>query len=272
MSTNSPKVRKPLRLPFEKRKKDGDWGSWIYEHRIGILTTVVVYMSCIIAFLSYRIVINQATNEMIAIEFEKEKLPEQEPTPEEIKQKEIEMLHEQAFAKAQNKISNENSKFNTSLRDSKKSNAEEIYKEAERVTREVAAGKAAYESGLAELSEASKKKPKTESSNQSAEKGDKNQRENVKGNVFVSYDLKNRTDTYLHKPAYQCQYGGMVVVNITVNQSGKVIAAVVDKATSSTDGCIIKMAEQSALASTFDASTSAPDKQKGTITYRFVPQ
>lgn len=268
MVTNNSNGRKPLRLPFEKRKSSSDWGSWIYTHRVGIMSTVIVYLVCTIAFLSYRIVINSSATEMIAIEFEREAEQEKELTPEEIKQKEIELIQQMAFAKAQNKISNEDSKFNSSLSDAKKSNASEIYKEAERVSSELEAGKRAYEQGLREI-ESTKKQNKK---NDTKEENQPPQRENVKGDVFVSYNIESRTDTYLHIPAYQCQFGGMVVVNVTVNRNGRVVAATVDKATSSSDGCITEMAVKSAMASVFNTSGSASDRQKGTITYRFVPQ
>lgn len=273
MSNDNPQKRKPMRLPFDNRKKNGGWAAWIYDHRTGVLTTIIIYLVGTITFLSYRIVINKAQTEMIAIEFEKEPEKEIPPTPEQIKAKMIEELHEKEATRAANKISNENSKFNTSLKDSKKSNAQEIYKEADRVTRELADGKAAYEKGLKEIQESAKRKPKpTQQADSKSENSDKVQTQMVKGDVFVSYNLVDRNHVYLHVPAYQCQYGGTVVVQITVNRSGKVTAANVDKATSSSDGCIVRMAEQSALASTFNTSPTAPDRQQGTITYRFVSQ
>lgn len=272
MSQNRNTPRKPLRLPFEKRSQRGDWGDWVYRHRVGLLTTVIIYLIGTIAFLSYRIVLNTTPQQMIAIEFEKEQEPVKELTPEEIKEQQIEKIQQEAFEKVQNKISDRNSKLNSDLKDSKKSQASEIYKEAERVNRELAAGKEAYEKGMRSLEEMGKKdksKPK-EQSKSNEEEG--NQRQSVKGTVTVSYDLPGRTDVFLYLPAYQCQFGGTVVVAITVNRNGKVINAMVDKSSSSDDDCITQMAVQAAYASKFNTSQSAPEKQKGTITYQFVAQ
>lgn len=272
MSQNTPKPKRPIRLPFEKRKNSGDWGSWIYRHRSGILVTASIYLLGMIVFLSYRIALNTISTEMITIEFEKEQEPEKLPTPEELKQQEVEKMQSEAFEKVQNRIRDEGSKLNSELRDAKKSDASEIYKDAERVARELAEGKEAYERGMQELQKTGQKKSKKTEQNESSKDTKGNQRENVKGRVIVSYFLEGRHDVYLYKPAYQCQYGGTVVVAITVNRNGKVTNAVIDKSTTTSDDCIMQMAVQAAYASTFNTSQSAPDKQKGTITYEFIAQ
>lgn len=261
--------RKPLRLPFDTHRRL-HWSQWVFAHRWGLIVTVSIYLLGMIGFLSYRIILNPLDSSSILVEFEKEpEPPKPEPTPEELRQIEIERLAEQEYERVANKVSNENSKLNASLKDDRRSSAKDIYKEVDRIAREMAAGKEAYERGLIEAS-----KP-TNTSKKSTDKSSETEpkeRANVKGDVVVSYSLENRTDTYLYIPAYQCRGGGTVVVSITVNRNGRVTAATVDKASSSADDCMMEMAVKSAQASTFNVSASAPDRQRGTITYKFVPQ
>lgn len=66
--------------------------------------------------------------------------------------------------------------------------------------------------------------------------------------------------------------GGDVVVIITVDKSGNVINAKVDENQSSTDQCLRNFAVRAARLSKFSASETAPNRQMGDITYRFISQ
>ena len=87
----------------------------------------------------------------------------------------------------------------------------------------------------------------------------------------VSFSLTDpvRTRRYLEVPAYQCEGGGEVVVGITVNPSGEVVAA---KVASGGDDCMREAALEAARNSLFNIDDSAPARQSGTITYLFIPQ
>jgi hypothetical protein len=63
-----------------------------------------------------------------------------------------------------------------------------------------------------------------------------------------------------------------VVVDIEVNQEGIVVRTNIDTQRSVNDNCITDAAIRAASSSRFSASTSAGAKQKGSITYLFVPQ
>ena len=63
--------------------------------------------------------------------------------------------------------------------------------------------------------------------------------------------------------------GGEVVVGITVNPSGEVVAA---KVASGGDDCMREAALEAARNSLFNIDDSAPARQSGTITYLFIPQ
>jgi hypothetical protein len=93
----------------------------------------------------------------------------------------------------------------------------------------------------------------------------------VEGLALVEYDLKGRTDSYLHKPGFQCMKGGVVVINVIVNSSGKVDKAELNPAASNTsDECLIEKAMASARSARFNSIQSGP--QSGTIKYTFLRQ
>lgn len=260
---------KKMRLPFEPRTKRSGLSAWIYRHRVGLLVTVVIYLSAIILFLSYRIILNPAPAPMISMEFEQEPPIVEQPKPEE--QNPVEQIDMPSDQKMRNRISDANSNLDASIRDSKRSDASKIYEEAERVKSQMLSGADAYQRALREI-EQSGRKPEKQSNDRRGAEGQKAQTANYKGSVSVEWDLPDRTDVYMHVPAYQCQNAGMVVVAIVVNRNGRVIQASVDKITSSDDPCIGDMAVKAAMASSFNASASAPERQRGTITYTFKAQ
>ena len=93
------------------------------------------------------------------------------------------------------------------------------------------------------------------------------------GPTVLSYILDNRTPLALPIPAYQCLYGGVVVVIIHVNRQGKVIRAGINTHTSgSSSECLHQAALRAAYSSRFSARNEAPEIQVGEITYQFVQQ
>lgn len=279
-NTGAPsRMAPPLPLPFAKRRKMG-FGEWIFRHRVGLLVTVIFHLSLAIVFLTYQIIIRPVSAKMLEIDMVNEEFetPKEEDVPPE--QRELQYIED---VKIENRISNESSKLDATLRDNRnnKSQSSQLYEEAKRVQEALQAGNDAYEQGMNEVAaienggKSSSRAGKSKDNSQNdSKKGDnqRNERAKYQGNVTVSYYLPNRTDTHLYVPAYRCEGGGQVIVNITVNQNGKVIAAGIEKATSTGDNCVLEMAIQAAKATTFNVSQSAPDKQKGTITYIFIPQ
>ena len=128
---------------------------------------------------------------------------------------------------------------------------------------------AQYSQWIAAAMSKRSKPQKAASTNKSDKSTSENQTVKVQGNVTVSYDLAGRTATYLHVPAYQCREGGTVVVGITVNRNGEVIAASI---VYGGDECMRSTALKAARESLFDINPSAPARQTGTITYVFIPQ
>ena len=94
-----------------------------------------------------------------------------------------------------------------------------------------------------------------------------------KGPTTISYSLEGRTEVYIYPPVYQCQGSGKVVVDIVVNQSGYVIDAIINKSKSQiNDDCLVEAANRAALTTRFNAKNTAPERQRGTITYIFIAQ
>jgi colicin import membrane protein len=86
----------------------------------------------------------------------------------------------------------------------------------------------------------------------------------------ISYDLRGRNVQLLPPPEYIYQDEGKVVVEVSVDRSGKVTQARPGMAGSTIlDDYLLKVAKDAALKARFEAKSDAPAIQKGTITYNF---
>lgn len=90
------------------------------------------------------------------------------------------------------------------------------------------------------------------------------------GAVTVRYTLEGRTGRDLDVPGYTCEGGAMVEVMIEVNPTGRVVSA--SLISGDEESCFGLAALRSARRARFSASTSAPTKQQGRLTYLFVAQ
>ena len=93
-------------------------------------------------------------------------------------------------------------------------------------------------------------------------------RDNSNKNSSLSYSLVGRTHDFLPTPIYLCEYGGKIVINITVDSNGVVTDAYVNNSSSSTNGCLIDHALEYAKASQFNPDATKPS-QLGSITFLF---
>ena len=85
-----------------------------------------------------------------------------------------------------------------------------------------------------------------------------------------NYNLAGRNA--LSKPIEQpnCEEEGIVVVEVFVDRNGIVIRANSGaKGTTNSANCLLKPAREAALRTTWNADLNAPNKQKGTIIYKF---
>jgi outer membrane biosynthesis protein TonB len=94
---------------------------------------------------------------------------------------------------------------------------------------------------------------------------------NGTGNKGISYDLQGRGFQALPSPKYDYQGEGKVVVEVSVDRSGKVIQAIPGvKGSTTLDEYLLKVAKDAAVGARFAVKQDAPAVQKGTITYNFV--
>ena len=103
------------------------------------------------------------------------------------------------------------------------------------------------------------------------------ERDSIKNIIYVGesnivYYLENRYHVRLQNPLYLAQGGGEIVVDIVVNQSGRVIEAIPRKNRNVRDEQMLLYAKAAALGTIFNADKSAPSPQKGTIHYTFIAQ
>ena len=259
-----PRVRRRRRLdlPFDNRREDV--GEWTYRHRIGLCVTLICYLLLMIGFVGSKIVVGKRAS-MQGMYIDLETLAELESERDRL-QREIEqkMQREQAdWRSVQNRISNENA-TDERLQDDRGTNAAALNDAAAEALQRMQANRAAYEQGLAEEQALYEKK-----GGQGKDQERKDSR--VKGRVTVSFTLTDpvRHSRYLDIPAYLCESGGEVLVQITVNRGGEVVAARVREGG---DACMRETALRAARQSIFNIDNTAPERQVGTILYTFIPQ
>ncbi len=254
----SPKVSK-LRLPFDNSRKDPI--DWIYENRIGLLATVVALLLFFIVFVSAKIG-SQLDKAPDAIYFDMDDVELAEQKLEELKRQQ-QQNEKFDWGSVRNVSSNEGVS-NEALEDEKGTDVEALNAAAKAIEAERLANQKAYEKGLKDATTPLY-------SEKHGEETKERQDVKVKGSVTVSFSFSNpvRYSRNLIKPAYRCEGGGEVVVSVVVNQRGEVISAQV---VSGGDECMQQTAVESARNSRFDINNNAPTKQRGTITYIFIPQ
>jgi len=130
-----------------------------------------------------------------------------------------------------------------------------------------------HEQALKEFYENREKAQNIDAGEQTAPKKQEKKKEiRFTGNSNIRYFIKNRQDIFMSNPLYTCpEYmSGLVVVDVELDQSGKVIKAKYnpDKSTTKAE-CLIESAVNAAYESFFNADNTAPVIQSGYITYNF---
>lgn len=91
------------------------------------------------------------------------------------------------------------------------------------------------------------------------------------GGEGITFNLSGRSAETLPKPSYPGQEEGVVVVQVTVDKTGKVTKAEPGvRGSTSLNSGLLNAAKQAALSTRFNEDKNAPAFQTGTITYRFV--
>lgn len=148
------------------------------------------------------------------------------------------------------------------LKDDRGTDAEQLYKDAERLQNELdnIFNRQEAEDDFVPVAD---KAPKKE---------EKTQDKPYSGPSVVSYSLDGRKASRLPIPAYRCMGAGEVTVIITVDNAGNVILAKIEETVSTEDSCLRNFAIRAARSAKFSASPTAPARQVGNIVYAFIAQ
>ena len=150
------------------------------------------------------------------------------------------------------------------LKDDRGTDAEQLYKDAERLAQDLKNG---------QKSNAFEDKYSDETVDLGSGKKDGGKSESVyKGPSVLSFKLEGRKGAYLPTPAYKGYSGGEITVAIVVNPQGKVLEATIVEGISATNKILRKYALEAALKSRFSQSSTAPARQEGEIVYLFIAQ
>jgi hypothetical protein len=92
------------------------------------------------------------------------------------------------------------------------------------------------------------------------------------GESNIEYLLEKRYHLRLPIPVYMARGGGVVIVDIVVNRQGRVVSAKPRQTSEVKDEQIYLYSRIAAQRSIFNTDVTAPELQKGTIRYTFIPQ
>lgn len=230
------------------------------DQQAGLYITVSIHLAVIIVLLAVRIGFEVQRENSFVMDFtaqeEVERLQQRIRMQERVEAQLEQMLSDQGIPVRNVTVDQ------STLKDDRGTNAEELYKEAERLAKELQEGQHKADDtpdSFAAVQEEKKEKKKEEAKPYS-------------GPSVLSWSLDGRRASRLPIPAYRCYGAGEITVIITVNNRGDVVNAKVDDSTSSQDGCLRTFAIRAARLSKFSASPEAPARQMGTITYAFIAQ
>lgn len=233
------------------------------EDRAGLYITIIFHLMVIIVLLGYQIDSALKREESFVLDFSKQE--EIEKIQKEIAFKEdISRRLDDLIAAARNSgepIRNIAVDAGSKLKDDRNTDADQLYKDAEKLAKELKDGQTALEDARDETVELPSQK-----------KTDDKEKKEYSGPSVLSYNLDGRKASNLKIPSYRCYGSGDVTVIITVDPQGRVIGAKILDEISSGDPCLRNFAVRAARVSRFSASTSAPARQNGEITYRFIAQ
>ena len=230
------------------------------EKEAGILLTVIAHLAALIVLLATGLGHALSREQSFVLDF----------TNYEQMQAEIERLERQALegeiaaaggGGAESEVRNV-AVDRAALRDDRGTDAEQLYRDAERLQQELAEG---YE--LPQDDNSAIAAPETRQ-----EQNPWKEEAAYSGPSVISYELEGRKASTLPIPAYRCMGGGQVTVIITVNPGGDVISAKVDESVSSQDACLRSYAVRAARMSRFSIKADAPARQTGSIVYEFIAQ
>lgn len=246
---------------------------WIIDHQVGLLGTIVFHLLVLVFVIALKLNPVKNVKDRIFLEFQEPSTAKVDPAKivqELLKKTDSKVITQSQDNKAttvRNVAVNTNlDKLTDKLVDDKFGRSNPVYEEARQLAARMKDNQQLYKKSL----EADKTP-----SNQQGQMGSGGARSSsekaYKGVSVLSYSVQGRQGTYLPVPAYLCEGGGDVVVNIVVNQRGVVVDAAISARTTASE-CLFAEALKAAKRSRFTMDEKAPAAQKGSITYRFVAQ
>lgn len=231
------------------------------EDRAGLYITVIFHLLVIIVLLICQISAALKRENSFVLDFSKVEEVQKQKEVETMKKEVSRKLDEMIQASAGSPIRNIAVDRSSTLKDDRNTNAEQLYKDAEKLANELKNGFKIDEPDE-DYAPVNKPEPKAEESS----------KQSYSGPSVASYELEGRKASRLSIPAYRCLGAGYVTVIITVDPSGNVINAKVQDDVSSGDQCLRNFAVRAARLSKFSASPTAPARQMGNIVYMFIAQ
>ena len=232
------------------------------DQKAGLYITAIVHLAVIIVLLLCQIGYSVQRENTFVLDFTKQEEKEAQEQQEELHRSAMEQL-ENLLAAARTQPVRNVTVNRSQLKDDRNTDADQLYRDAERLAQDLKDG----QHRQMEDPEDFVQDPVTPPSDPKPRK-----QETYSGPSVLSWSLDGRKATHLPIPAYRCIGAGEVTVIITVNTQGTVVDAKVDDGASSKDGCLRSFATRAARLSKFNASTTAPARQMGTITYLFIAQ
>lgn len=231
------------------------------DDKAGLYITVIFHLSVIIILLIAQIGFSLNNENSFVLDFSKqeeiEKVQKEEMFKDDVSKRLEELLAGGGSIPVRNVAVDR-----SALKDDRGTNAEELYRDAERLQKELDNGFKVEENNDDYVAPV-----KSESKSE-----DQKKESNYQGPSVVSYALDGRKASKLSIPAYRCMGAGLVTVIITVDNQGNVVNAKVQDDVSSDNDCLRNFAIRAARLSKFSASASAPSRQMGNIVYQFIAQ
>jgi Gram-negative bacterial tonB protein. len=244
---------------------------WIIDHQVGLLGTIVFHLLVLVFVIALKLNPVKNVKDRIFLEFQEPSTAKVDPAK--IVQELLKKTDSKAITQSQDNkattvrnvaVNSNLDKLTDKLVDDKFGKSNPVYEEARQLAARMKDNQQLYKKSL--------EAEKTPSNQQGQGGGVRSNSEKAyKGASVLSYSVQGRQGTYLPVPAYLCEGGGDVVVNIVVNQRGVVLDAAISARTTASE-CLFAEALKAAKRSRFTMDEKAPAAQKGSITYRFVAQ
>ncbi|MBO4586003.1 MAG: hypothetical protein J5675_05315 [Bacteroidales bacterium] len=228
------------------------------ETKAGLYITAIVHVAVIIVLLLVQIGSAWKKEQSFVLDFTKMEEQERQEQEKAFKEMTAEKL-EELIAAAQSIPIRNVTVDRSALKDDRGTDAEELYKEADRLAQELKDGQKQIIEDEIVAAPVKKEEKRQETKPYS-------------GPSVLSWSLDGRKASHLPIPAYRCYGAGEVTVMIAVNNKGDVMSAKVNEDISTNDNCLRTFAIRAARLSKFSSSQTAPAKQMGTITYAFIAQ